>query len=89
MYQCGTLFGSMTLLVTAPLEEYTDLDHDQMNLISEMKLELVGLENFATHLPRRDAEARRARAGNGADPVLSRRAIGGAGSDQRGGASTR
>ncbi|HZQ63310.1 MAG TPA: ATP-binding cassette domain-containing protein [Casimicrobiaceae bacterium] len=53
MYQSGALFGSMTLLenVRLPLEEYTDLDRDAMDLISRMKLDLVGLEAFTGHLP--------------------------------------
>ena len=53
MYQSGALFGSMTLLenVRLPLEVFTDLTLDEMDLISRMKLELVGLEPFTGHLP--------------------------------------
>jgi phospholipid/cholesterol/gamma-HCH transport system ATP-binding protein len=53
MYQSGALFGSMTLLenVRLPLEAYTDLDRDAMDLIARMKLDLVGLEGFTGHLP--------------------------------------
>lgn len=53
MYQSGALFGSMTLLenVRLPLEEYTDLDGEAMDLIARMKLDLVGLEGFSGHLP--------------------------------------
>ena len=53
MYQMGALFGSLTLLenVRLPLEEYTDLPLDTMNLISRMKLKLVGLEAFLDYLP--------------------------------------
>jgi len=53
MYQSGALFGSMTLLenVRLPLEEYTDLTNDEIDLIARMKLELVGLEQFTGHLP--------------------------------------
>lgn len=52
-YQMGALFGSMTLLenVRLPLEEDTDLPPDAMNLISRMKLKLVGLEAFMDYLP--------------------------------------
>ncbi len=52
-YQRGALFGSMTLLenVRLPLEEYTDLPSDAMDLISSMKLSLVGLEGFENYLP--------------------------------------
>jgi phospholipid/cholesterol/gamma-HCH transport system ATP-binding protein len=53
MYQSGALFGSMTLLenVRLPLEEYTDLDQEAMNLLARMKLKLVGLEAFCGHMP--------------------------------------
>ncbi len=53
MYQSGALFGSMTLLenVRLALEEYTDLPMAAMDLISRMKLELVGLDQFTGHLP--------------------------------------
>src|SRR6201987_4358917 len=51
MYQSGALFGSMTLLenVRLPLEEYTDLDNDAIDLIAQMKLKLVGLDAFCGH----------------------------------------
>jgi len=44
-YQSGALFGSMTVLenVMLPLEEYTDLNKDSIDLIARMKLNLVGL----------------------------------------------
>src|SRR5512144_1550859 len=53
MYQSGALFGSMTLLenVRLPLEEYTDLPDDAIDLVARMKLELVGLEAFTGHMP--------------------------------------
>ena len=53
MYQSGALFGSMTLLenVRLPLEVYTDLSDDAIDLIARMKLELVGLEAFTGHMP--------------------------------------
>jgi len=53
MYQSGALFGSMTLgeNVQLPLEEYTDLDDDEIELIARMKLSLVGLAQFTGHLP--------------------------------------
>ncbi len=53
MYQLGALFGSMTLLenVRLPLEEYTDLPPDAMDLIATTKLDLVGLREFAGHMP--------------------------------------
>ena len=53
MYQMGALFGSMTLLenVRLPLEEFTDLPLEAMNLIALMKLKLVGLEGFTDYMP--------------------------------------
>jgi phospholipid/cholesterol/gamma-HCH transport system ATP-binding protein len=53
MYQMGALFGSMTLLenVRLPLEEFTDLPREAMDLISSMKLKLVGLEGFTDYVP--------------------------------------
>jgi phospholipid/cholesterol/gamma-HCH transport system ATP-binding protein len=52
-YQMGALFGSMTLLENArlPLEEYTNLPSDAMDLIARMKLKLVGLEAFGDYMP--------------------------------------
>ena len=53
MYQSGALFGSMTLLenVRLPLEVYTSLPDDAIDLVARMKLELVGLEAFTGHMP--------------------------------------
>ena len=53
MYQSGALFGSMTLLenVRLPMEVFTALDGEQMDLLARMKLSLVGLVQFTGHLP--------------------------------------
>ncbi|MFQ5931648.1 MAG: ABC transporter ATP-binding protein [Nitrospiraceae bacterium] len=53
MYQSGALFGSMTLLenVCLPLEEFTDLPLEAMNLIAMMNLKVVGLNAFANRMP--------------------------------------
>lgn len=53
MYQLGALFGSLTLQenVRLPLEEFTTLPREAMDLVALMKLELVGLRPFAGHLP--------------------------------------
>ena len=53
MYQQGALFGSMTLLenVRLPLEEFTDLPPEAMDLLATMKLSLVSLETFVHHMP--------------------------------------
>ena len=52
-YQSGALFGSMTLSenVTLPIEEFTRLPSAAREVISWMKLKLVGLEAFGNHLP--------------------------------------
>jgi phospholipid/cholesterol/gamma-HCH transport system ATP-binding protein len=66
MYQSGALFGSMTLLenVRLPLEIYTDLPDDAVDLVARMKLELVGPIRSRTHAAavRRHAEAPASRA---------------------------
>jgi phospholipid/cholesterol/gamma-HCH transport system ATP-binding protein len=53
MYQSGALFGSLSLIenLRLPLEEFTDLPDDAMNLIARMKLKLVGLAGFENHMP--------------------------------------
>ncbi len=52
-YQSGALFGSMTVLenVRLPMEEFTELPEETMNLIARMKLSLVGLLGFEHHTP--------------------------------------
>jgi phospholipid/cholesterol/gamma-HCH transport system ATP-binding protein len=53
MYQSGALFGNMTLLenVRLPMEEFTDLPREAMDLIAAMKLDLVGLGDAIQLLP--------------------------------------
>jgi len=53
MYQNGALFGSMTLLenIRLPLEEWTDLPSEAMEVIARMKLQLVGLAGFEYRMP--------------------------------------
>jgi phospholipid/cholesterol/gamma-HCH transport system ATP-binding protein len=53
MYQSGALFGSLSLMenVRLPLEEFTDLPDDALNLIARMKLKLVGLAGCENHMP--------------------------------------
>lgn len=52
-YQAGALFGSMNLLenVCLPLEEYTDLEPEAIELVARMKLSLVGLSGFEQRMP--------------------------------------
>jgi phospholipid/cholesterol/gamma-HCH transport system ATP-binding protein len=53
MYQSGALFGSMTVLenVRLPLEEYTDLPLEAMDLVARTKLALVRLTGSESMLP--------------------------------------
>ena len=53
MYQQGALFGSMNLLdnVTLFMQEYTDLQQEQMNLLARCKLDLVGLLPYESYMP--------------------------------------
>jgi phospholipid/cholesterol/gamma-HCH transport system ATP-binding protein len=52
-YQSGALFGSMTLIenVALPLEEFTDLPPEAIELIARMKLRRVGLAGSEYQLP--------------------------------------
>jgi phospholipid/cholesterol/gamma-HCH transport system ATP-binding protein len=52
-YQSGALFGSMTLSenVTLPMEEFTRLPLEARNVVSWMKLKLVGLDGYEDRLP--------------------------------------
>jgi phospholipid/cholesterol/gamma-HCH transport system ATP-binding protein len=47
------MFGSLSVLenVKLPLEEFTDLSQDMMEMIALVKLRLVGLEHAARRLP--------------------------------------
>jgi phospholipid/cholesterol/gamma-HCH transport system ATP-binding protein len=53
MYQSGALFGSMTLRqnIRLPLEEFTDLPSEAMDMIAASKLNLVQLEGFEEYMP--------------------------------------
>ncbi|MFM8810245.1 MAG: ABC transporter ATP-binding protein, partial [Chthoniobacterales bacterium] len=53
MYQGGALFGSMSLEnnVALPLEEWTQLSADARALLARLKLQQVGLGEFANYLP--------------------------------------
>lgn len=53
MYQSGALFGSLSVLqnVCLPLESFSKLDDEALELVARLKLRLVGLEEFADFLP--------------------------------------
>jgi phospholipid/cholesterol/gamma-HCH transport system ATP-binding protein len=52
-YQSGALFGNMTVLenVRLPMEEFSELSDEMMNMIALAKLKLVDLEHAAQKLP--------------------------------------
>lgn len=52
-YQKGALFGSMSILenLKLPMEEFTDLSDEAMNLISRLKLKIVGLDGTENKKP--------------------------------------
>jgi phospholipid/cholesterol/gamma-HCH transport system ATP-binding protein len=53
MYQSGALFGSMTVLenVRMPLDEFSDLDRDEKDLVALGKLNQVSLLSAAAQMP--------------------------------------
>ena len=52
-YQGGALWSSMTLAenIALPLEEYTDLDDDEIGRVASLKLALMGLAGFEEYYP--------------------------------------
>ena len=53
MYQQGALFGSLNLIenVSLPLNEFTNFTPEAIHLIAYMKLQMVGLDKYAKHMP--------------------------------------
>lgn len=53
LFQSSALFGSMTLSenVSLPLETFTDLSPETIELIMKMKLGMVGLAGYENHFP--------------------------------------
>jgi phospholipid/cholesterol/gamma-HCH transport system ATP-binding protein len=64
-FQSGGLFGSMTLAenVALPLQEYTDLSPEEIDLIVKMKLGMVQLAGYENHLPAELSGGMKRRAG--------------------------
>lgn len=93
MFQNGALFGSLSLLenVRLPLEEFTRLDGEAMDLVARLKLHAVGLRggggSVAGGVEWGHAEAGGdcAGAGVGSGDRVFGRAFGGAGSGDLGG----
>jgi len=65
LFQSGALFGSMTLAenIALPLQKYTDLDRDMIDLIVRMKLGLVNLSGYENYLPEEISGGMKKRAG--------------------------
>ena len=65
LYQSGALWSSMTLAenVALPLNEYTDLDAEQIEDIASLKLSLVGLAGFEKFYPSEISGGMQKRAG--------------------------
>ena len=64
-FQSGGLFGSMTLgeNVALPLQEYTDLSGEAIDLVVKMKLGMVNLAGYENHLPEELSGGMKKRAG--------------------------
>lgn len=64
LYQGGALWSSMTLQenVALPLEEFTNLSNDAIQLLTEYKLSLVGLKGYENFYPSQISGGMRKRA---------------------------
>ncbi len=65
LYQGGALWSSMTLAenIALPLEEFTDLERDQIEEMASLKLSLVGLKGFENYYPSQISGGMQKRAG--------------------------
>ena len=65
LYQSGALWSSMTLAenVALPLEEFSDLERDQIEEMASLKLSLVGLKGFENYYPSQISGGMQKRAG--------------------------
>src|ERR1051326_5645782 len=65
LYQSGALWSSMTRAenVGLPLEEYTDLDREEISDLASLKLALVGLRGFEDYYPAEISGGMQKRAG--------------------------
>ncbi len=65
LYQSGALWSSLTLAenVALPLQEYTDLEPEQIRELVSLKLSLVGLAGFEEYYPAEISGGMKKRAG--------------------------
>ena len=65
LYQGAALFGSMTIAenVVLPIEEYTSLPRESVNMLVRMKLGLVNLQGYENHFPSELSGGMKKRAG--------------------------
>ena len=65
LYQSGALWSALTLQenVAVPLEEFTDLDADEIERVASLKLALVGLAGFESYYPSEISGGMQKRAG--------------------------
>jgi phospholipid/cholesterol/gamma-HCH transport system ATP-binding protein len=65
LYQSAALFGSMTVAqnIALPIEEYTSLKKDAVDMLIKMKLGLVNLDGYGNHLPSELSGGMKKRAG--------------------------
>ncbi len=65
LFQSGALFGSMTVgeNVALPLEEHTDLDPELREIVTRMKLDMVGLSHCLDLMPSELSGGMKKRAG--------------------------
>jgi phospholipid/cholesterol/gamma-HCH transport system ATP-binding protein len=65
LFQSSALFSSMTIRenIALPLQEYTDLDSETIDLIVKMKLSMVNLAGYGNHYPSELSGGMKKRAG--------------------------
>lgn len=65
LYQSSALFGSMTVAenVALPIQEYTSLKKEAIDMLVRLKLGLVNLERYGNHLPSELSGGMKKRAG--------------------------
>ena len=65
LFQSGALFGSLTLAenIKLPIEEYTSLPPETVDILVQLKLEMVNLSGFENYLPSEISGGMKKRAG--------------------------